>query len=97
VVTSATLRAYRALVNICTESALDTTRVTHDYQDMPPTVVLLTSSQAAAQLGVHPATLRRWADAGRVRHVKFPNGRLRFDPADLDAWLTAIEPVQAAS
>jgi len=58
---------------------------------------LLVTSEVARRLNVNPATVRRWAEEGRIRHIKLPNGFLRFDPADLDAWLTAIEPVQAAS
>ena len=54
---------------------------------MTPVKVHLTTTAAAARLGVSASTLRRWAQDGRVRHVLMPGGRMRFDPADLDAYL----------
>jgi len=41
---------------------------------------LLTISQAARRLGVHPNTLRGWADRGLVPMIKLPSGYRRFDP-----------------
>lgn len=42
--------------------------------------------EAAARLGVHAETLRRWAKAGDVRHWSVGKGRyMEFDPADIDA------------
>lgn len=54
---------------------------------MTPQQVHLTTPEAAARLGVGTSTLRRWAKEGRVRHVLLPSGRMRFDIADLDAYL----------
>ncbi len=54
---------------------------------MAPHPGSLTTGQAADRLGVGAATVRRWAKEGRVRHVVLPSGRMRFDPADLDAYL----------
>ncbi len=46
---------------------------------------LLTISQAAARLGVHPTTLRTWADTGRIAVVKLPtSGYRRFYPAEVE-------------
>jgi excisionase family DNA binding protein len=42
-------------------------------------------SEAAKILGVHPSTLRRWADAGKVAHMRTLNGRRRFDLATIQA------------
>lgn len=42
-------------------------------------------SEAAAYLYVHPDTLRRWADQGKVRCVRTPGGERRFAIADLEA------------
>ncbi len=39
---------------------------------------LLELAEAARQLGVHPSTLRRWADAGKISHEKTVSGRRRF-------------------
>ena len=40
-------------------------------------------SRAAKLLGVSPDTMRRWADAGRVRTVPRPGGHRYVDGADL--------------
>ena len=45
---------------------------------------LLTISQAAAQLGVHPDTLRAWADKGLVPVIRTPTGYRRFDPSEIE-------------
>ena len=39
--------------------------------------------EAASRLGVHPATLRRWADAGEVTCMLTPGGHRRFADADI--------------
>lgn len=44
----------------------------------------LSISEAAEMLGVHPATLRRWADAGDVPTMITPGGHRRFSQADLE-------------
>ena len=48
-----------------------------------PAPRLLTIAPAAARLGVHPDTLRAWADKGLVRAVRLPSGFRRFDPAEI--------------
>jgi len=45
-------------------------------------------SDAAAIIGVHPETLRRWADAGKVRSFRTPGGPRRFHRADVENLLT---------
>lgn len=40
--------------------------------------------QAAKQLGVHPTTLRRWADSGEIPVMVTPGGHRRFAVADLE-------------
>lgn len=45
---------------------------------------LLTISQASARLGVHPDTLRKWADKGMVAMVKLPSGHRRFEPQEIE-------------
>ena len=44
----------------------------------------LSLNQAAQRLGVHPTTLRRWADSGEVPVMLTPGGHRRFSMADLD-------------
>ena len=45
---------------------------------------LLTISEAARRIGVHPNTLRMWADKGIVGHVKLPSGYRRFPAAEVE-------------
>ena len=58
---------------------------------------LLSTSAAAAVLGVSDETVRRWADERKIRHVRLPSGHLRFRRSDLDAVLSPVEPTEAAS
>lgn len=50
----------------------------------PPVDGWLSLGPASSLLGVDPDTLRRWADAGRVRAFATPGGHRRFARADLD-------------
>lgn len=43
----------------------------------------LTLKDAAALLGVHPTTLRRWADEGQIPHITTPGGHRRFSTQDV--------------
>jgi excisionase family DNA binding protein len=50
----------------------------------------LTLREASRRLDVHPATLRQWADRGRVRTFRTPGGHRRFSAEDVRALLTAL-------
>jgi excisionase family DNA binding protein len=54
---------------------------------------LLPTSEAAELLGVTDQTLRNWAEAGRIRHIRMPSGQIRFRRQDIDAVLEPVEPV----
>jgi len=41
-------------------------------------------AEAAQILGIHQSTLRRWADAGRIAHVRTLSGRRRFKRASVE-------------
>lgn len=48
---------------------------------------LLTSAQAAAHLGMAPATLKKWRGKGLgPRYLRLPTGMIRYAQADLDEW-----------
>jgi excisionase family DNA binding protein len=53
----------------------------------------MTIHEASNLMGVSPATLRRWSDAGRIRTFTTPGGHRRFSRAAVDALL----PDDAAS
>lgn len=38
---------------------------------------------AADQLGVHPVTLRRWAESGKIQVVRTPGGHRRFPSSEI--------------
>jgi excisionase family DNA binding protein len=40
---------------------------------------LLTAEEIANALGVHRATVRKWAREGKIPSFRTPTGRLRFD------------------
>lgn len=43
----------------------------------------LTLTAAAERLGIHPTTLRRWADEGQIPHITTAGGHRRFAAADV--------------
>jgi excisionase family DNA binding protein len=46
-------------------------------------------SAAADMLGIHPSTLRAWADQGQVPSHRTAGGHRRFRRADLEVWAAA--------
>jgi excisionase family DNA binding protein len=57
----------------------------------------LSLSEAAALLGVHPTTLRLWADRGDVPMRRTPGKHRRFRRADIEAWSAARREAQASA
>ena len=49
-------------------------------------------NEAAKRLNVHPATLREWADRGRIRTFRTPGGHRRFSGEDLDSLAAEAAP-----
>jgi len=45
----------------------------------------LSLTEASKRLNIHPATLRDWADRGRIRAFRTPGGHRRFSGEDVDA------------
>ena len=45
---------------------------------------LLNVTEAARRLGIHPHTLRAWADRGLIPVVRTLTGYRRFDPVEID-------------
>lgn len=60
---------------------------------LPPDVKWLSLQDASRMLGVHPSTLRQWADAGKIHTVRTPGGHRRFAETDVRALLEP-EPLQ---
>ncbi len=46
--------------------------------------IWLELAEAASRLDVHPSTLRRWADAGKVPFIRTLSGRRRFSVAGIE-------------
>jgi excisionase family DNA binding protein len=49
------------------------------------TTRLMNVTQAAKRLGVHPNTLRHWADKGSIPSIRLISGVRRFDPAVIES------------
>ena len=49
----------------------------------------LTLSQVAQELGVHPSTVRNWADQGRLPVHRTQGGHRRFKRVELELWSQA--------
>ena len=60
---------------------------------LPPSVKWLSLQDASRMLGVHPSTLRQWADAGKIHTVRTPGGHRRFAESDVRALLEP-EPLE---
>lgn len=52
----------------------------------------LSLSEISKELGVHPSTVRNWADHGRIPHHRTQGGHRRFKRSEIDLWLQAKEP-----
>ena len=48
-------------------------------------IQMVSSTQAASILGVHVASVKRWADQGRLRCIRTPGGHRRFSLAEVEA------------
>jgi excisionase family DNA binding protein len=59
-----------------------------------PSEALLSTSEAADLLGVSRETIRRWALARKVTHIRLPSGQLRFRLEDIQ---DALEPIPPAA
>ncbi len=55
--------------------------------DDVPHSAWITLSEAAAILGVHPATVRNWADRGELQVRRTPGGHRRFRRSDVEYWM----------
>ncbi len=51
----------------------------------------LTLREASELLGVHPSTLRRWSDEGKIPFTRTPGGHRRFHRQALEAYLQRQE------
>jgi excisionase family DNA binding protein len=52
----------------------------------------LSLQAASKRLNVHPATLREWADRGRIRTFRTPGGHRRFSSEDVDKLAAEAAP-----
>lgn len=52
--------------------------------------------EAAEFIGVHPTTMRAWADKGEIPSQRTPGGHRRFRREELEAWMEAQSRSQQA-
>jgi len=62
---------------------------------LPAHVKWLSLQEASRMLGVHPSSLRQWADSGKIPTVRTPGGHRRFAESDVRALLEP-EPLRPA-
>ena len=51
---------------------------------------LMSVGEAAAYLGVSPASLRKWSNSGLVPTYRTPGGQRRYSVEDLDAFMRSM-------
>lgn len=51
----------------------------------------LTSTEAARLIGIHPNTLRGYADQNLIAHIRLPGGHRRFQRADVEAFISRLK------
>ncbi len=56
----------------------------------------LSLTEASEVLGVHPTTVRRWADANEIPHFRTPGGHRRFRAAELTVWMQGQQTMALA-
>jgi excisionase family DNA binding protein len=57
--------------------------------------MLLTVNALSQRLQITPSTLYAWASQGKIPCRKI-HGLVRFDPIEIDRWLTSFAPSQSA-
>lgn len=58
---------------------------------------LLNVGQAAAYLGISPASLRKWSNDGLIATYRTPGGQRRYSRDDLDRFIESMrEPMPTA-
>lgn len=57
---------------------------------------LLTTGQVAERFAVHPVTVARWADEGKLPAIRTPGGQRRFRAEDVDAFMRPADTTDAA-
>ncbi len=63
----------------------DSDRLATNEDDEMSSGKMLSITQAAAEIGVHFNTLRKWVDNGDVEAVVLPSGYRRFTPEQVEA------------
>lgn len=64
---------------------------------LPETEEWITLTKAAALLGIHSTTLRRWADNGQIPFMLTPGGHRRFAMSDLNQFAAGQRQTNAPS
>lgn len=57
----------------------------------------LSPTEAAAHVGVHVDTIKRWAAQGKVPAFRTPGGWWRFDADELTAWQASQRNTEPAA
>lgn len=57
----------------------------------------LSPTEAAERIGVHVDTVKRWAIDGKLPAFRTPGGWWKFDPDEIDSWLSSQHNTEPAA
>jgi excisionase family DNA binding protein len=60
-------------------------------EQMQPSPLGLSTSQAARALGVSLGTIRRWSDMGYLESYRTPGGQRRFSREQIDQFIVSLQ------
>jgi len=60
-------------------------------------MILLGTSEAARRIGVHPFTLRRWDESGKLKPIKDSVGRRLYLEEQIDQFIADREKLKASN
>ena len=61
-----------------------------DLRSTSPGIEYLSTAEAARLIGIHPNTLRGYADQNLIEHIRLPGGHRRFTRAAVDEFIRRL-------
>jgi excisionase family DNA binding protein len=69
-------------------------KATDQHSEPRPADALMDAVEAAAYVGVHAQTFRKWVRSGKVGYTELPSGVRRYSRAQIDASMRRV-PAEA--
>lgn len=67
------------------------THATGGRRELQGARTFLTTSEAARLMGVHPSSISRWINSGRIRALTTPGGHRRIPLGEIEGFLSAAQ------